>query len=57
MTAVILTIVFYAVLTPIGLLQRLLGRRPIDLAFASGESTYWQVRSDRFEPANYENQF
>jgi carbamoyltransferase len=57
MTAVILTIVFYVVLTPIGLLQRLLGRRPLDLAFVSGESTYWQVRSDKFETANYEKQF
>jgi hypothetical protein len=41
MTFVILTLTFYLVLTPLGLLLRLLGKRPLDLPFEPDRSSYW----------------
>lgn len=57
MTRVILTLVFFLVVTPIGLLQRLLSRSGIDLRFRTGASSYWQSREKSFAPADYRNQF
>lgn len=58
MTCAILTIVFYLVLTPVALLQRLLGKRPLDLAFRSSASSYWEVRPARLlTAADYEKQY
>src|SRR6185503_10451427 len=41
MTRVILSIFFYAVLTPVGALMRLLRKTPLDLAWKDGKDTYW----------------
>jgi hypothetical protein len=57
MTRVILTVVFFLVVTPIGLLQRLLGRSNVDLGFRTGADTYWQTHKKPFAPADYRNQF
>jgi len=57
MTRVILTIVFFVVLTPIGLLQRLVGRRAFDVAFRTAAETYWKPRASAFDAASYEKQF
>lgn len=58
MTRVILTVVFFLVVVPIGLVQRLFRKRALDLAFRTGASSYWETRaSDQPSPADYERQF
>jgi hypothetical protein len=57
MTRVILTLVFFLVVTPIGLLQRLVRQSGVDLRFRTGASSYWQPREKSFAPADYRNQF
>lgn len=58
MTNVILTIVFFLVVTPIGLLQRLFGKSALALSFRSGAESYWEIR-ERWQPdpSEYERQF
>ncbi len=41
MTYMLLTLAFYLVLTPIGLLMRLLGKRPMELSFADPDPSNW----------------
>ncbi len=55
MTPVILTIFFFAVVTPVGLLQRLFGKRSVELRFRTEEKSYWRERPVR--DADYEKQF
>ena len=58
MTRVILSLLFYAIVTPIGLLPRLFGKEFIDLKWDSTDSTYWNYRSgDDYEKEQYEKQF
>ena len=57
MTRVILTLVFFVVVTPIGLLQRFVGRSGVELRFRTGATSYWRAREKLFAPANYRNQF
>ena len=56
-TRILLTIVFFIVIAPIGLLQRLFGKCVIEVAFVTGASSYWQARTKRPMPADYEKQF
>ncbi len=55
MTPVILTLFFFAVVTPVGLLQRLLGKRSVELRFRTGEESYWRERTVR--DRDYEKQY
>lgn len=55
MTPVILTIFFFAVVTPVGLLHRLFGKRSIELRFRTGAESYWRERPIR--ETDYEKQF
>lgn len=57
MTRILLTIIFFLVVTPIGLLQRLCGKSPLEIGFRSGATSYWQPRTGRPIPADYEKQF
>ncbi len=58
MTRIILTFVFFLVVTPVALLQRLFGKRPLDLAFRDGASSYWELRPRKeLVAADYEKQF
>ena len=41
MTRVILSLLFYAIITPIGLIPRLFGKQFIDLKWDNTDSTYW----------------
>ena len=41
MTRVILSVFFYTILTPVGLVMKLLGKAPLDLAWKDGKTTYW----------------
>ena len=54
-TRILLTIVFCLIVTPIGLLQRLCGKRPLEFGFKSDETTYWQRRTAGQN--DYEKQF
>jgi carbamoyltransferase len=56
-TSIILTVVFYLVVTPIGLIQRLFGKRALEFGFKSGDTTYWQHRPKPAAAADYEKQF
>ncbi len=57
MSRILLTIAFFLIVTPIGLLQRLFGKRPLEIAFRTGANSYWQARTARPVPADYEKQF
>jgi hypothetical protein len=54
---IILTVVFYAVIAPIGLVRRLVGD-PLDRALDDGRTSEW-IRRPRepVDPARYERQF
>ena len=49
MTRVILSLFFFLILTPVGVVMRLFGRRPLDTAWKDGKSTYWIDK----EPSEY----
>lgn len=58
MTRVILTLIFYAVLTPIAQLARLFGKRFLNTAFREDVKSYWMVRSvPESSKESYEKQF
>lgn len=56
-TRVILTLLFFLIVTPLGLLQRLCGKRALEFRFKNGQTTYWQPRMTRPAAADYEKQF
>lgn len=56
-TAVILTLFFFLIVTPIGLIQRLCGKRALEFGFRSSGTSYWQTRAGPGVPADYEKQF
>jgi carbamoyltransferase len=56
-SSILLTVVFFLFVTPLGLVQRLFGKRPLDLRFKSAEPSYWQTRSGNPAAADYEKQF
>jgi len=58
MTRVILSLLFYIMITPIGLLSRLSGNRFLDLKWDKSKDTYWNYK-DTKQMANedYERQF
>jgi hypothetical protein len=51
---VLLGIVFYFVITPVGVVMRLLGRDPLERTFDPEASTYWV---DHVEPKSVEEYF
>lgn len=53
----LLTIIFFVVITPLGWLQRILGKRQIEIAFRTDAASYWQSRTVQPMPADYEKQF
>ena len=57
MSRILLTIAFFLIVTPIGLLQRLFGKRPLEIGFRTGPTSYWQPRPAQPPPADYEKQF
>ncbi len=44
-TRLILGVFFYLLLTPYGLLSRLLRKDPLDLAWKDGKATYWKEKA------------
>ena len=58
MTRVILTLLFYVVLTPIGVFGRLSGNKFLDLSWDKSEDTYWNYRATKQQDnEDYERQF
>ena len=58
-SSVVLTIFFYLIVAPIGLLARLVGKDFLNRRFDSDANSYWILR-DRSSPKpkpNYEQQF
>jgi len=55
-TRILLGIVFYALVTPMGLVFRLMGKDTMRQAFAESSTTYRVVRSRR-PPSHMKNQF
>ena len=53
----ILVIVYYLVLTPIGLMMRLVGKDPMERHLQPDSPTYWEVRTVDDDPARYFKQF
>ena len=52
-----LAVVYYLVVTPIGLLMRLFGRDPMLRKFDPSATTYWQPHDSADEPERYFRQF
>lgn len=58
MTHVILTLFFFLVITPLGLVARLLGKDFLNLKLDKQAATYWIRREQKLRTqANYEQQF
>ena len=46
MTRIILSILFYVILTPIGLISRLFGKQFVELRWDKSNDSYWNFRSN-----------
>ena len=58
MTRVILSILFYFVLTPIGLILRIFGKKFLELKYEKSQQSYWNYREAKeFKKIDYERQF
>ena len=58
MTRVILSLVFYGIITPIGLLSRLVGKKFLNLKLNKSDDTYWNYHGKHsLKKPNYEKQF
>jgi hypothetical protein len=58
MTRVILTTLFYLVITPIGFLAKIFGKKFMDLKYDRSAKTYWEKRSIiQKKQIDYERQF
>jgi hypothetical protein len=58
MTRVILSVLFYLIITSIGLVARLLGKQFLDLKTDNSQKSYWIHRkSEPFDRNRYEKQF
>ena len=58
MSRVILMILFYFVLTPIGLLAKIVGKKFMPLGFDKNAATYWEKRENIVkQKIDYERQF
>jgi len=56
-TRIILTCLFYAVFTPVGMIMRLF-RDPLSRLLRDGRVSYWIMKEPKpFDPKTYENQF
>jgi len=53
----VLAAIFFGLLTPLGLLFRLLGRDPLDRAWPGREDSYWREKPAADKPERYLRQF
>ena len=57
MSRVVLTMLFYAVITPIGLITKILGKDILNERIEKSRASYWIERKEIKAPASYENQY
>ena len=58
MSRIIMTILFYLVLTPIGIIMRVLGKDILDQKIDKNKASYWHARDAKPKDAkSYENQY
>jgi len=57
MSYVVASVVYFAVVTPIGLIARLAGRDAMGRRFDSSATTYWRETPEMDEPKRYYRQF
>jgi hypothetical protein len=57
-TRLLLGIIFFFIITPLGFIFRLMGRDLLDRKFDKNTQSYWQLREKKeFDPSSVENQF
>jgi len=56
-SGLLIGVVYYLVITPIGILMRLAGSDPIDRHNDPGATTYWKPKQRARKPADYFRQF
>lgn len=54
---VIMAVLYYLVITPVGLVMRLCGRDPLQRRFDPAAKSYWRPRGPRPPPESYFNQW
>ena len=53
---IILSVLFFGVLTPISLLRRLFGADPLQMRWSPGATqSYWRLRDEPYDPKHYEH--
>jgi len=58
MTRIILSLLFYIILTPIGLIARFFGKQFLELRWDKSKESYWNFRTnEHLKKENYEKQF
>jgi len=57
MTRVILSILFYLVITPINLISRLFGKDFLNLKIEKDKKSYWNIRDEEYKQSSTEKQF
>jgi uncharacterized membrane protein YedE/YeeE len=58
MTRIIITMLFYLVLTPIGLIAKVTGKSFLDTSFRKNQPSYWkEIPVSRIDKSSYEKQF
>ncbi len=53
----VMGVLFFVVITPIGLLMRLAGKRPLALRFEPDTSSYWVTRGSALQPGPMTKQY
>jgi hypothetical protein len=54
---VVLSVIYFLVITPVGLIMRLVGRDPMCRRFDRAAATYWRPRPPARDPQSYFSQF
>jgi hypothetical protein len=54
---VVMGVLFFGVIMPIGMLMRLTGKRPLSCEFEAGKSTYWVQRGSALQPGSMTKQY
>ena len=58
MTRVILSVLYYIILTPIGIIAKISGKKFLELKIDKSKESYWEKREKaEFNTADYERQF
>lgn len=56
-STLVLALIFFGLLTPLGLVFRLLGRDPLDRTWPGRQDSYWQEKPAADKPERYLRQF